>query len=92
MMVEFADFEEAASLEPITTVNEEEIHGKSVEAEEGNKKRRMEEEEKEQSSKEEVEDFISDEAYEVMEKKILKKGFIGDRGFKQFISPFKEVI
>ena len=27
-----------------------------------------------------------------MEKKILKKGFIGDRGFKQFTSPFKEVI
>ena len=27
-----------------------------------------------------------------MVKKILKKGFIGERGFKQFIPPFKEVI
>ena len=27
-----------------------------------------------------------------MEKKILKKEFIGERGFKRFISPFKEII
>ena len=36
--------------------------------------------------------FVFDEAYEVMEKKILKKGFVRERGFKKFISPFKEVI
>ena len=27
-----------------------------------------------------------------MEKKILQKGFIGERAFKKFISPFKELI
>ena len=27
-----------------------------------------------------------------MVKKTLKKGFIGERGFKKFIPPFKEVI
>ena len=62
-----------------------------VQIEEGRKRKRTDEEEKEQSSKEEVEDFVSDEAYKVIEKKILNKGFIGERGFKHFISTFKEV-
>ena len=46
------------------------------------------EEEKKQSSDEEVDEFISNKAYEIMEKKILKKDFIGDRGFKKFLLPF----
>ena len=36
--------------------------------------------------------FVLDKAYEIMEKKIFKKDFIGERGFKKFISPFKEII
>ena len=83
IMVEYLIFEEEATLEPVKTVNEEEIQRKNVKAkkevEEGRKRKRTEEEEKEHSSKEEVEDFVFDEAYEVMEKKILKKGFIGER-------------
>ena len=39
-----------------------------------------------------VDEFVYDEAYEVIVKKILKKGFIEEIGFKQLISPFKEVI
>ena len=51
-----------------------------------------EEEEKEQSSGSEDEDFLSKEGFELMQKTLLKKGFIEDRGFKEIISPFKEVI
>ena len=39
-----------------------------------------------------MDEFISNRAYEVMDKKILRKDFIGERGFKKFIPPFKEVI
>ena len=52
----------------------------------------MVEEEEKQSSDEEVEEFVFDKAYEIMEKKILKKESIRERGFKRFISPFKEII
>ena len=44
------------------------------------------------NKKDEMDEFVSDGAYEVMEEKMLKKDFIGERGFMQFISPFKEVI
>ena len=47
----------------------------------------MEEEEK-RSSDEEVDEFILNKAYEIMEKKILKKDFTGERGFKKFLPPF----
>ena len=39
-----------------------------------------------------MDEFISDRAYKVMDKKMLRKDFIGERGFQRFISPFKEVI
>ena len=37
-------------------------------------------------------DFLSKEAVELMQKTMLKKGFIVEKGFKEIISPFKEVI
>ena len=40
----------------------------------------------------EDEDFLSEEAFELMQKTLFKKGFIGDRGFKEIIPPFKEII
>ena len=40
----------------------------------------------------EDEDFLSKEGFELMQKTLLKKGFIGERGFKEIIPPFKEVI
>ena len=51
-----------------------------------------EEGEKEQGKEVKMDKFISYRACEVMDKKILRKDSIGERGFKQFISPFKEVI
>ena len=59
---------------------------------EGRKMKRGEEEEKMQISEEDIEEFQSNEDFELMEKKILQKGFIGKRGFKKFISTFKELI
>ena len=49
------------------------------------RKKNEEEEDKKQSSRDEIEEFLSDEAFEMMEKKILKKGFIRERGIKKFI-------
>ena len=39
-----------------------------------------------------MDEFISNRAYEVMDKKMLNKDFIGERGCKKLISLFKEVI
>ena len=47
---------------------------------------------KERQQKEEEEDFISEEAYSIWKKHYAGKGFIGERGFSQLISPFKELI
>ena len=41
---------------------------------------------------EDNEAFISDEAYSLWEKNLSDKGFIGERGFGTFISPFVEII
>ena len=52
----------------------------------------------EQSKAKQVEEFeddkafISDEAYTFWEKNLSEKGFIGERGFSKFISPFAEII
>ena len=96
IMEEFAETTKETTLDPVTTVKEEESQEKIAEAktkvEEGRKRKRKEEEDKEQSSGEEIEDFLYDKVYEIMEKKILKKEFIGERGFKELISPFKEII
>ena len=39
-----------------------------------------------------MDEFVFDKVYEIMEKNILNKDFIGERGFKKFISSFKEII
>ena len=41
---------------------------------------------------EENEAFISDEAYSFWQKNLSDKGFIGERGFGTFISPFAEIV
>ena len=35
---------------------------------------------------------MSKEGFELMQKTLLKKGFVGEKGFKEIIPPFKEVI
>ena len=47
---------------------------------------------KEKQQEEEEEDFVSEEAYSVWKKHYVGKGFVGERGFSQLISPFKELI
>ena len=62
-------------------------------AQKGRKKKRAEQSRDEQA--EESEDdkaFISDEAYSFWEKNLSDKGFIRERGFGKFISPFVEII
>ena len=54
--------------------------------------KRVEEEEKQKSHKKKLDEFVSDKAYEIIVKKLQKNDFIGERGFKKFISPFKEII
>ena len=39
-----------------------------------------------------MDELVPNRAYEVMQNKMMKKDFIGERGFKQLIPPFKEVI
>ena len=47
---------------------------------------------KERQQEEEEDDFVSEEAYSLWKKYYAEKGFIGERGFSQLISPFKELI
>ena len=46
----------------------------------------------ERQQEEEEDDFASEEAYSIWKKHYAGKGFIGERGFGQLISPFKELI
>ena len=64
------------------------------EVEEGKirKRKRKENEEEEESSGSEDEDFFSNEAFELVQKTLMKKGFIGERGLKDIIPPFKKLI
>ena len=47
---------------------------------------------KERQQEEEEDDFVSEEAYSIWKKHYARKGFIGEKGFSQLISPFKELI
>ena len=77
-----------------TPMAEPEVQGEEQNlAQKGKKQKRIEQVRAEQT--EESEDdkaFISDEAYSLWEKNLTEKGFIGERGFGKFISPFAEII
>ena len=47
---------------------------------------------KERQQEEEEEEFVSEEAFSIWKKHYKGKGFVGERGFSQLISPFKELI
>ena len=47
---------------------------------------------KERQQQEEEDEFVSEEAYSIWKNHYAGKGFIGERGFNQLISPFKELI
>ena len=90
-----AEIEEIV-VEIVEKVSNKELQRKSCEEEEDvgkeRKRKRGEEELEEQSSGSEDEDFLSKEAFELMQKTLLNKGFIGERGLKEIIPPFKEII
>ena len=44
---------------------------------------------KEKQQEEEEDEFVSEEAYSVWKKNYAGKGFVGERGFNELISPFK---
>ena len=96
IMEEYAEIAEETTLELHTTEVEQEVpdEGTKMEAqaEERRKIKMKEEREKKHGEEVNMDEFISYRAYEVMEKKMLRKDFIGKRGFNQFISLFKEVI
>ena len=47
---------------------------------------------KERQQGEEEDEFVSEEAFSIWKKHYAGKGFVGERGFNQLISPFKELI
>ena len=47
---------------------------------------------KENQQEEEEEDFVSEEASSIWKKHYAGKGFVGEKGFSQLISHFKEII
>ena len=47
---------------------------------------------KERQQEEEEDEFVSEEAFSNWKKNYVGKGFVGERGFGQLISPFKELI
>ena len=62
-------------------------------AQKGRKKKRDEKSRVEQAKEaEDNEAFISDEAYSFWKENLSDKGFIGERGFSTFITPFAEII
>ena len=95
IMEEFTKTTEDSMVERVEAFFEKEVQGQDVEPkveiEEEQKRKRVEEEEK-QSNDEEVDEFVSNKAYEIMEKKIFKKDFNRERGLKKFILPFKNII
>ena len=54
------------------------------------KQRRKKGKEKQQEGEED--EFVSEEAFSIWKKHYAGKGFVGERGFSQLISPFKELI
>ena len=91
IMAEFRTEIEETIVESVEKLPMEESHKKKggeeeVEVRKERKNKRGEDEEEEESSGSKDEDFISNE------KTLLKKGFIGEMGFKEIIPPFKEVI
>ena len=47
---------------------------------------------KERQQEGEEDEFVSEEAFSIWKKHYARKGFVGERGFGQLISPFKELI
>ena len=93
-MEEHAQPEEEVHLEPTgevhleTTEEDRTSEQPEVQPVERQQKRKG----KERRQEEEEDEFVSEEAHSLWKKHYAGKGFIGERGFSQLISPFKELI
>ena len=85
-MEEHAQLEEEVHLEP----TEENRPSEQPEVQLVARQQRRKGKERQQEEKED--EFVSEEAYSIWKKHYAGKGFIGERGFSQLISPFKELI
>ena len=94
IMEEHAQPEEEVHLEPTEEVHREptEENRPSEQPEVRPVARQQKRKGKERRQEEEEDDFVSDEAYSIWKKHYASKGFVGERGFSQLISPFKELI
>ena len=96
-MEEYTTSEEEVHLKPQTettpVVEPEAQEEEQNPAQKGRKQKRIEQVGAEQTKgSEDDKAFISEEAYSFWEKNLSDKGFIGERGFGKFISPFAEII
>ena len=93
-MEEHAQTEREVHLEPTGEVHLEptEENGPSEQHEVQPVVRQQKRKGKERRQEEEDDEFVSEEAYSIWKKHYAGKGFIGERGFSQLISPFKELI
>ena len=94
IMEEHAQIEEEVHLEPTEEVHREptEENRPSEQPEVRPVARQHKRKEKKRRQEEKEDEFVSDEAYSIWKKHYAGKGFVGERGFSQFISPFKELI
>ena len=96
-MEEYTVGEEKVHLEPqteTTQVAEPEVQKEAQNPAQKKRKNKRAEKSRDEQAKE-VEDnkaFISDEAYSFWKENMSDKGFIGERGFSTFISPFAEIV
>ena len=94
IMEEHAQPEEEVHLEPTEEVHREptEENRPSEQPEVLPVARQQKRKEKKRRQEEKEDEFVSDEAYSIWKKHYTGKGFVGERGFSQLISPFKELI
>ena len=96
-MEEYIAGEEEVHLEPhteTTPVVEPEVQKEAQNPAHKEIKHKRDEKSRAEQAKEaeDNEAFILDEAYSLWEKNLSDKGFIGEKGFSTFISPFAEII
>ena len=93
-MEEHAQPEEEVHLEPTGEVHLEttEENRTSEQPEVQPVERQQKRKGKERRQEEEEDEFVSEEAHSLWKKHYAGKGFIGESGFNQLISPFKELI
>ena len=96
IMEEHAQSEEEVHLEPTEEVHreptEENRPSEQPEVRPVARQQKRKRKERRQESREEEDEFVLDEAYSIWKKHYTGKGFVGERGFSQLISLFKELI